>query len=81
MLKGWALDGYGIMQRSNWDVAQELRSGRLVQVLPDHEAPAADIVALMGAQRGRRSARTERFLALLKQEIGSMPWHALDDRA
>jgi hypothetical protein len=28
----------------------------------------------MGAQRGRRSARTERFLALLKQEIGTMPW-------
>jgi len=74
VVKGWALDGYGIMQRSSWDVARELHSGRLVQVLPDHEAPGADIVALMGAQRGRRSARTERFLALLKQEIGTMPW-------
>jgi len=81
VVKGWALDGYGIMQRSSWDIARELRSGRLVQVLSDHEAPAADIVALLGAQRGRRSARTERFLAMLKEEIGTMPWRALEAKS
>lgn len=74
VVKQWALDGYGIIQRSGWDVAHELRQGKLVQVLSDHAAPDADIVALLGAHGGRRSARTERFLALLKQEIGPMPW-------
>jgi len=77
VVKGWALDGYGIMQRSEWDIAHELRRGTLVQVLPDHCAPEADIVALLGAHRGRRAARTERFLDLLKQEIQPMPWAAL----
>jgi len=81
VVKGWALGGHGIMQRSGWDLASELRSGRLVQVLPDHESPDADIVALLGAQRGRRSARTEGFLALLKQEIGSMAWHGAAPRS
>jgi DNA-binding transcriptional LysR family regulator len=75
-VKQWALAGYGIMQRSGWDVAQELRSKKLVQVLPGHHAPDADIVALLGAHKGRRSARTERFLELLKQAIGPMPWDA-----
>lgn len=74
VVKQWALDGYGIMQRSSWDIAQELRQGKLVQVLPGYEAPDADIVALLGARHGRRSARTERFLDLLKREIGPMPW-------
>ena len=74
VVKQWALDGYGIMQRSSWDIAQELRQGKLVQVLPGHAAPDADIVALLGAHHGRRSARTERFLDLLKREIGPMPW-------
>lgn len=74
VVKQWTLDGYGIMQRSAWDIAHELRRGTLVQVLPDHGGPEADIVALMGAHRSRRSARTERFLAFLKQEIGPTPW-------
>lgn len=78
VVKAWALDGCGIMQRSEWDIAHELRRGTLVQVLPDHGVPEADIVALLGAQRGRRSARTERFLDLLKQELRPMPWTAPD---
>jgi DNA-binding transcriptional LysR family regulator len=76
VIKAWALDGYGIMQRSEWDVAHELRRGTLVQVLPDHAIPEADIVALLGAHRSKRSARIERFLDLLKQDIGQMPWAA-----
>lgn len=74
VVKRWALDGYGIMQRSEWDIAHELRRGTLVQVLPDHAAPEADIVALLGAHSSRRSARTARFLDLLKQEIRPIPW-------
>jgi len=39
----WALDGHGIVLRSEWDVAPYLRSGRLRMLLPDWAAPSADI--------------------------------------
>lgn len=42
----WALDGLGILMRAEWDVIKYLRSGRLVQVLSDHETPPADIHAV-----------------------------------
>ena len=42
----WALDGHGILMRAEWDVVKYLRSGRLVQVLPDYETPAADVYAV-----------------------------------
>lgn len=76
VVKGWALKGYGIMLRSEWDVAQELRSGALVRILPDHELPGADIVALLGSAQRQRSARTMRFLELLKGSLGARPWRS-----
>src|SRR3546814_3459187 len=55
----WALAGMGILVRSEWDVADLLRQGRLVELLPGWRLPDADIVALV-ASRTARSARTER---------------------
>lgn len=54
----WALDGHGILMRAEWDIAPHLKSGRLVQVLPQFDTPDADIHAvwpqhLQGAQRLR----------------------------
>jgi DNA-binding transcriptional LysR family regulator len=40
---GWALDGQGILVRSQWEVASALRSGQLVPVLPEWRLPTADI--------------------------------------
>lgn len=74
VIKQWALDGYGIMLRSEWDVAAELRSGVLCQVLPDHALPEADIVALMPAHAQQRPLRTRRFIDFLKQEFAPPPW-------
>jgi len=76
VVKGWALKGYGIMLRSEWDVAQELRSGALLRILPDHALPEADIVALLGSAQRRRSARTMRFLELLKGSLEARPWRS-----
>jgi LysR family transcriptional activator of dmlA len=42
----WALDGHGILMRAEWDVERHLKSGRLVQVLPQHDTPDADIHAV-----------------------------------
>ena len=42
----WALDGHGILMRAEWDIAQHLASGRLVQLLPQFDTPDADIYAV-----------------------------------
>lgn len=39
----WALDGHGIVQRSEWDVAKYLQSGRLREVMPGYTLPSADL--------------------------------------
>jgi len=74
VVKQWALAGHGIMQRSEWDVAEELRDGRLLRVLPRHKLPSADVVALLGSKESNRSARTKLFLSALKQVLSSNPW-------
>jgi DNA-binding transcriptional LysR family regulator len=85
VVKQWALKGYGIMMRSEWDVAREIHSGALLRLLPDHALPSADIVALLGSEQGQRSARTMRFLEVLKESLAARPWpavsHSLTDRA
>ncbi len=74
VVKQWAIAGYGIMQRSEWDVAQELRDGRLVRVLPGYKLPSADVVALFGTKESNRSARTQQFLTALKTALSPIPW-------
>jgi DNA-binding transcriptional LysR family regulator len=62
------------LQENAEDVAQELRDGTLLRILPDHDLPDADIVALLGSKQRQRSARTMRFLELLKGTLASRPW-------
>jgi DNA-binding transcriptional LysR family regulator len=64
----WALDGHGIVMRAEWDVASHLRAGRLVEVLPDHRTPAADIYAIY-PQRHRTSARVRAFVDFLAASL------------
>lgn len=69
----WAQAGMGIMVRSEWDVADQLRQGRLAELLPEWRLPDADIVALV-ASRKARSARTEHFLKSLHELGLNAPW-------
>ena len=69
----WALAAAGITIRSEWDVADDIRSGRLVRLLSDWKLPPANIVALLGARYGR-SARTARFLEHLQNMLTPAPW-------
>ncbi|WP_144638832.1 LysR family transcriptional regulator [Bordetella genomosp. 13] len=69
----WAQAGMGVLVRSEWDVADLLRQGRLVALLPGWRLPDADIVALV-ASRKARSARTEQFLKLLHEMGDGAPW-------
>lgn len=45
----WALEGRGILLRSQWDIAEHVKAGALVPVLQDWALPSADIYAVFQA--------------------------------
>ncbi len=73
VVKAWALEGLGVIVRSEWDIAEDLRTGRLSPILPGYRLAPADVVALMG-KRGGRTARAAAFLKLLQDELRPIPW-------
>jgi LysR family transcriptional regulator, transcriptional activator for dmlA len=60
----WALEGHGILMRAEWDITRHLKSGRLVQVLPQWETPGADLYAVV-PQRQQLSTRVRAFVDFL----------------
>jgi DNA-binding transcriptional LysR family regulator len=76
VVRDWAIGGKGIAMRSEWDVADCIRSGKLVQVLPAWSIPPADIVALV-PQRKRVSARARAFIDFVRARFApEPPWRA-----
>lgn len=73
IVREWALEGRGVIIRSEWHIADDLKAGRLVQVLHDFKPPVANVVALLGPSRARL-ARTQRFLEFLKAALNPAPW-------
>lgn len=65
---GWALDGHGILLRSEWDAAKYVESGRLQVVLPEYRLPGADLYAYYPSSR-QMSARVRAFIDFL-----AAPW-------
>jgi LysR family transcriptional regulator, transcriptional activator for dmlA len=65
----WAVDGHGIILRSTWDVAEDLREGRLVRVLPDYlqEANISAVYPL----RLTESANVRVCIEFLQRWLGS----------
>jgi len=76
-VRSWALDGLGIVVRSEWDVAEDLAQGRLKRVLSRYRLPSADVVALL-SRRGGRAARVNAFLKLLQERLRPNPWRPPD---
>lgn len=60
----WALDGHGILIRSEWDLAKYVESGRLKIVLPDFHLPSADLFVYYPNRRNQ-SARARAFIDFL----------------
>ena len=60
----WALDGHGILMRSQWDAAPYLRSGRLRQVLAGWAPPPADIFMVFQT-KANLSAKTRALVEFL----------------
>ncbi|SAK44211.1 LysR family transcriptional regulator [Caballeronia hypogeia] len=70
----WALAGLGIVERSEWDVADLLRAGKLVRLLPDWHLPPAPVTALLPSRTGA-SVRQRAFLEAAKTFLSPPPWH------
>jgi DNA-binding transcriptional LysR family regulator len=60
----WALDGHGILIRSEWDLAKYVQSGRLRLVLPETPLPSADLFVYYPGQRNQ-AARARAFIDFL----------------
>ncbi|MGV7211539.1 LysR family transcriptional regulator [Oxalobacteraceae bacterium A2-2] len=69
---GWALDGHGILIRSEWDLARYLDSGRLRIVLPEFTLPPADLYVYYPSQRNQ-THRARAFIDFLAGHFQSMP--------
>ncbi|MDB5959626.1 MAG: bacterial regulatory helix-turn-helix, lysR family protein [Massilia sp.] len=64
----WALEGHGIVQRSEWDAAQYLASGRLKEVMPGYTLPPADLYAFYLSRRNL-PAKIRTFIDFLVAEF------------
>lgn len=65
---GWALDGHGILVRSEWDLARYVESGRLHIVLPQYALPSADLFVYYLSRRNL-AARTRAFIDFLVEHF------------
>lgn len=65
---GWALDGHGILIRSEWDLAKYLESGRLRIVLPEFVLPSADLFVYYPTRRNQ-TIRTRAFIDFLVEHF------------
>jgi LysR family transcriptional activator of dmlA len=67
---GWAIEGHGILVRSEWDLAKYLESGRLRIVLPQFVQPSADLFVYYPNKRNQ-SARARAFIDFLIEHFKS----------
>jgi DNA-binding transcriptional LysR family regulator len=73
VLTQWALAGQGIAWRSEWEVNDEIRRGRLVNLLPEHAAQGNHIYAVY-PDRKHLAAKVRVFIEFLKGEFGDRPY-------
>jgi DNA-binding transcriptional LysR family regulator len=70
IVQGWALDGQGIVIRSEWDVIKHLESGRLRRLLPEFTLPSADLYAYYPSKKNL-PARVRTFINFLVEQLAS----------
>ncbi len=74
VIREWAVEGRGIIMRSEWDVAADLRAGRLVRLLNSYALPEAPVVVLLSSQNYARASRVTRFIDALAASMFPEPW-------
>ena len=75
LVRDWCVAGHGIMLRSLWDIAPQLASGQLVQVLPGYCMPDADIHWL-APHRADAPRRIRLLIDFLLAQFQGEPWKA-----
>lgn len=74
VIRRWAIEGRGVILRSEWDVADDIRKGALVRLLPSWKAPDANVVALTRNRAGL-PRRTREFMQYLQSRFRPLaPW-------
>ncbi len=69
VLHGWCLQGLGLAWRSTWEVDEDMRNGRLVEVLADFAAPPNGIYAVFPHAR-HLPLRVRLWIDFLKHHYG-----------
>lgn len=69
VVKNWAISGRGIIQRSEWDVTEELAQGKLLTLLPEYTFPSADIVALVSTAQDKRPRKINYLIDFFKDNF------------
>jgi LysR family transcriptional activator of dmlA len=72
----WALDGHGILLRSEWDLAKYLESGRLRIVLPEFVQPSADLFVYYTSKRNQ-TVRARALIDFLVEHFQKVATHTL----
>ena len=74
VIRRWACEGRGVILRSEWDVAEDIRQGTLVRLLPAWKAPDANVIALTHNRSGL-PRRTRDFMQYLQGRFRPVaPW-------
>ena len=68
-----AVAGIGIALRSTWDVAPELKSGRLVQVLPGYAGSKRVAIHAVYPSRRHLEQKVRAFVDFLRASTGRRP--------
>lgn len=73
VISDWAVEGLGIIERSEWDAARLITTGKLVRVLPAWRLEPAPVMALLPSRHGV-SSRQRLFLDAAKRAFDPPPW-------
>jgi DNA-binding transcriptional LysR family regulator len=68
------LTGMGIALRSTWDIGEELKNGKLVQVLPDYEGSRNVVLSAVYPSRQFLPAKVRLFIDYLADLYGPLPY-------
>ncbi|WP_076998779.1 LysR substrate-binding domain-containing protein [Variovorax sp. KK3] len=78
LVRDWCLAGQGIVLRSLWDIAPQLASGELIQVLPRLSMPDADIQWLAPWQP-KTPRRVRLLVDFLAEQFRHEPWQPMPE--
>lgn len=75
IVRGWAMDGHGILLTARWDVEADLQAGRLCTLMPTWSQPA-DIWAV-STVRLSQSAKVRVAVRFLQEQLAKGPFALL----